>query len=172
MGVGSIASANLGNTSRMPSHPPAEEGPVSGSLLQDTNVFLSPRFPTLYPGQAPDPVSAFLEPGCETGLSFVVSTSGGAGRSVLTTAGPWASLGQKRRPSCRTQSWPQRKLWGTEAQSSRWVELLALVSVSPTPPPALPHTPCDHQTDRSTPDRSTHLESQWAQWQPETRNPT
>lgn len=75
----------------MPSHPPAEGGPGSGSPLQDTTVLLSPRFSTLYPGQAPEPVSAFLEPGCETGLSFVVSTSGGAG---LVSADYSRALGQ------------------------------------------------------------------------------
>lgn len=61
----------------MPTHPPAAEGLVWGSRLQDINT-LSARFPqcTLATDTGP---SAFLESGCETGLSFVVSTSGGAG---------------------------------------------------------------------------------------------
>lgn len=81
----------------MPCHLPVVEGLVSGSCKIPTSFhpippILTPLIPQTVPWpQTPDPVSAFLEPGCETGLSFVVSTSGRAG---LVSADYSRALGQ------------------------------------------------------------------------------
>lgn len=120
-------------------HPPAAGGPVSGSRLQDTPPLA--LLPCTAPWPEPDPVSAFLEPGCEIGLSFVVSTSGRAG---LVSADYSRALGQpgseeEAQLQKKTQSRGTEKIIGTKAQSSRWVEPLAPVNASPhtsaCPPP-------------------------------------
>lgn len=86
----SIASANLGNTSGMPTD--THQQWKDRSLVHACKTpLLSPPAPRTAPWPEPDPVSAFLEPGCEIGLSFVVSTSGRVG---LVSADYSRALGQ------------------------------------------------------------------------------
>lgn len=72
------------------------------------------RFPTLYPGHrhlTQSELSWSQDVKLDCPLWSVHQA--GLGWSVLTTAGPWASLGQQRRPSCRkTQSWGTEKIMG------------------------------------------------------------
>lgn len=137
----SIASANLGNTSGMPTD--THQQWKDRSLVHACKIPLlsplpapPPRLPpTLHPGQNLTQSVLSWNQDVKLGCPLWSVHQAGWGWSVLTTAGPWASLGQKRRPSCRkTQSWGTEKIIGTKAQSSRWVELL------PPPRECLPHT--------------------------------